>query len=660
MKTLSLRWLLVAVVIAAVGIRFLDLGRSSVRTDEINFLMYVIRGQSLLDLWSNPPWLNQIPLADSIPLVWHAFRPGPPDEHSVREPFALIGSATVAGVAAWLARRRGLAAGVLVGVWMGLLPFHVLQSREAYYYVVVMAASAGMTLLTADLMTRLDAGEVLSRRSVVAWTAWTAVSCLAHMSTWVVAAVCWVLLLGTGLARLPVTSRKRHITSLLVSAAVIGVFMIRWVWRAFAELVRVGREGGHIGGDVGWVAPRVLPFFTAGANIWGVVLSLCVVCAGGYAIAQMVRKRRADWDVVYLALTAITVAGFAVVYAYIGFVGGGVAKITYFSVMLPVFLVWAAYSLDIVASSLPGKWPWVMRVAVPCAIAAVLAKPAWMITQLEGKPTPYKKLRDWLDTNLDPGSVVVIDRWLEPWNEMALYAPKNVAVTFTVPDHPYETYKQLRWRDVTQQAIEQDKLQGFIRLTRNHEARDGLWTWPESHFARRGKVVNDTIIWLHERGYLSADGKYGPPYERAVVEIFYDRREDALARKREAGEKCFIVFNSTTGYSKSGPLFILRYQTQEFIDWRVLEQSCTVDAYNLTDASQTVHLKVRGVAPRGAKTVVGPNGQQFQFGFDELQEWTIGPVDLEPGKNAISLSDPGWEKDKRPLLIADVEIVAEP
>ena len=70
----------------------------------------------------------------------------------MREPFALIGSLTVIGVTLWLARRRGLSAGILLGVWMGLLPLHVYHSREAYYYVVVMACAAGMMLDTADLM----------------------------------------------------------------------------------------------------------------------------------------------------------------------------------------------------------------------------------------------------------------------------------------------------------------------------------------------------------------------------------------------------------------------------------------------------------------------------------------------------------------------------
>ena len=58
------------VLALAAGLRFADLSRSAVRSDEINFLNYVERNQSLVDLWKTPPWFNQIPLADSVPIVW--------------------------------------------------------------------------------------------------------------------------------------------------------------------------------------------------------------------------------------------------------------------------------------------------------------------------------------------------------------------------------------------------------------------------------------------------------------------------------------------------------------------------------------------------------------------------------------------------------------
>ena len=58
------------VLAVAGGLRFRDLAHAAVRSDEINFLNYVARDQSLVELWKTPPWFNQIPLADSLPIAW--------------------------------------------------------------------------------------------------------------------------------------------------------------------------------------------------------------------------------------------------------------------------------------------------------------------------------------------------------------------------------------------------------------------------------------------------------------------------------------------------------------------------------------------------------------------------------------------------------------
>jgi hypothetical protein len=651
---------LLGVLLATTWLRFTDLGRSAARTDEINFLMQAARGQSLLDLWTNPPWLNQIPFADSIAIAWSRLRPGGPDERSLREPFALLGCLTVAGSVVWLVRRRGLSAGILLGLWLGLLPFHVDQSREAYYYVLAMACAAGLTLHTVDMLARLRDGQSLSIATYAAWTGWAALTCLSHMGTWAVTAMCWLMLLWAGVWGIPAPRRTRHLTAMSWVAVLTGIFMFRWVWRAFAELQRVSQADGHIGGAFAWVAPRVLPFFTAGANVFGILASLLLLGAGVRLFVLRMRRPRDERDCVYEALTMVTAAGFIAAYAYVAAVGGGVAKVTYFSAVLPVFLVWAAYTLDLVAAGLPGRGPAVMRLSLPCLIAGVLALPAWMTTRLEGRPVPYKRIRDWLDANLDPGSVVLIDRWFEPWNEMAVYAPKNVTVTFSVPDEPYETYRQLRWRDVTEDMIEQGRAQGFIRLVRKYESQDGLWTWPETYFAHREVITNDVFIWLRDRGYVTDDSAYTSNPGRLVIEIFYDLREDIVARRRAAGDRFAVFFDKTMRFEKTGPMGIFRVQTQQFMDWRVLEKSGIVDVYNLTDTARRARIRVRGVSPAGVKAVVGAGIHRFEFGGGQLQEWVLGPVNLETGLNAVSFTDPGWERNSRPLFIQSVDVLPEP
>ncbi len=654
-------WIVVlAVLPLAAWLRFADLGRATVRADEITLLEQVARGQSVLDLWRNPPWMNQIPFVDTFTMIWNGLRPGPPDERTVREPYAILGTLTVIGVAAWLSRRRGLAAAMLVGVWMSLLPYHLYQSREAYYYVAAMALAGGMTLQTVDMLVRLRDGEVPSLTAYAAWTAWAVGTCLTHMSTWVVALACWDLLLATGFRSVLKPRRRRHIGLMAAAAAVIGLVMQRWVWRAVAEALNPMQGGGHIGLPFAWVAPRVLPFFTAGDNAFGVVASATILAAGVWAVTKNRRMPPPARDAVYNALTLVTITGLLAAYAYVGAVGGGKGKITYFSAVLPVFLAWSAYTLDIVAAGLPRTLPAIVRVALPCAALLVLAKPAWMVTRLDGKATPYRKLVEWLDANLDPGSVVVVDRWFEPWNEMARYAPQKVFVTFTVPDEPYETYRQLRWREVTQQFIERGGAQAFIRLVRNHENRDGLWGWPESYFAHRAGVVNDAGLWLRRHGYDALGPTAFSPDSQCAPEIFYDLRADTVARQRAAGKISAVFFNETMRYLKSGPLGIFPIQTEQFMDWRVLAKAGTVDVYNLTDSRLRVRVRVRAAAPAGPKRVLGPEGEEFQFGGGQRQDWLMGPLELEPGANSIPLTDPRWSTEGRPLLISDVEVVPTP
>jgi hypothetical protein len=239
---------------------------------------------------------------------------------------------------------------------------------------------------------------------------------------------------------------------------------------------------------------------------------------------------------------------------------------------------------------------------------------------------------------------------------MARYAPSKVFVTFTVPDEPYETYRQLRWRDVTEEFIERGGAQAFIRLTRNHENRDGLWTWPERHFARRAAIVSDAATWLRRNGYDAVEPYSSSSGHQLTTEIFYDLRSDVVARKREAGERFAVFYDDTLRYEKSGPMGIFRVQTEQFMDWRVLAKVGTFDVVNLTDQERRVFVKLRGVAPAGPKVVIGPEEERKEFSAGKLQDWFIGPVTLAPGSNPLTLTDSQRAESPSPLFIAGIEI----
>ena len=646
-----LKWLgAMAVVLAlAGGLRFHDLAHAAVRSDEIAFLFRTQQNQSLVELWKSPPWFNQIPLADSVPVVWERLTRQVVDEGVVRQPFALLGWLTVAFCTGWMMRRKGLGAGILLGLWLAVLPYHVYHSREAYYYVLVMLFTSGMVLRGADFTTRLRRGTELKSREYAEWAGWTLMACLSHMSVWVVAGVTGLWLALAGWAGLKGTARRRHLLALGLLALVLAGGMVRWVLRAIHEMQRAAADpSAHIGSAFNWVGPRVLPFFAGGANAIGIVILALV----GVAITMNLwrtRGRPAKEDVLYATLLGIVSCGLICTYVYITVVGGGEkAKLAYFAANLPGFITLAAMSLDKVWERLGDRRRQVLDFGAGLVFVGLLLLPSWEVTQLSGKPAAYREIRSWLDTNLAPGDVVIVDRWLEPWNEMALYAPSNVTVTFSIPDEPYENYVGGNWRKVTKKLYERNGAQAFIRLQRNHEKRIGLWTWPETWFHHRAVVTNEAGLWLRDRGFAPME-EYYTESNRVMTEIFYDTHADIAARAQAAGKDAVWFFGA--GWQLYKP-----WQQGDFTDYHVLENSGAMEICNLHDQPLRMKGEVTAAAVGGTQTIrIGAlTSLSFSAGRLDSQAFQLA---LPPGNSSLP-----WKKlgNGGAVLVRDFQLqVAE-
>jgi hypothetical protein len=260
-------------------------------------------------------------------------------------------------------------------------------------------------------------------------------------------------------------------------------------------------------------------------------------------------------------------------------------------------------------------------------VAAVLAVPAWQVARLGGKSTDYRAVRAWLDEHLSPGDVAIVDRWYEPWNEMRIYAPSNVFVTFTVPDEPYENYVGHDWRGVTRGVIEGNGAQAFIRLTRNHEQRMGLWTWPETWFRHRAVVTNTAGAWLRDTGFAPMEEFY-TERNRVETEIFYDTHEDIADKARGAGREAIGFFGRGWGLFKP-------WQQGDFADYRVLEDEAEMEVWNLGASTVRVRAEVTAAAMGGAQTVQAGEGPPRTFPAGQL---TTRPFDLDltPGAQTVS------------------------
>lgn len=624
---------LLAALALAGWVRFADLARAATRADELNLMRYAKEGMSVVELWRHPPFGNQIPLADSIPVAWAKVQPWRTvDEGLVREPFAWLGWLTVAIGAGW-ARKKGNAwAALLAAVWLGLAPFHVFHARSAYYYGLMMFFATGMILHTVELAQGLLAGVSPKIR---AWTLWFLLAlgtCLSHMSAWAVAGMMACLLAWAGWTGLSGPRRKTFFAWWSGTAAVLLLSMSRWIFRAVQEMRLEAANSArdpeltHVGFSLDWIVSRTLAIFVGGANWigWGLVGAML---AAGAFVWWRARKEAANKGNAVGVLGWAVWLGLAAALAYVGLVGGGKGKWVYLSAPAPALIVWAALIVDRFWALWGEKTrKWGMAACV-LAVAGALLYPALQVTRLDGKPAAYRHIQRWLDEHLSPGDVAIVDRWFEPWCEMGFYPATNVFVSFTVPDEPYRNYVGYNWRKTTQALFERNGAQAFIRLARNHEKRMGLWTWPETWFKRRAVVANAAGLWLRNTGFAPMEEYYSES-NRVETEIFYDTHDDVAERAKAAGQDAAWFFGN------GWPLF-KPWQQGDFSDYRVLEGGATLEVRNL----RGVPLKLRGtvVAAAMGETQTVRIGEQSPLAFPagQLAEKNF-ELDLPPGKHAIA------------------------
>lgn len=607
-------WLAVALVAVVLGcwLRGTHLERSATRSDEINQLRYAERGPAAaVELWKNPPWLNQIPFVDGIPALWCGWLGREVDIRTVREPFALAGMATLLLCAAWAWRRRGAAAGALCAVWLGLMPFAVYQSREAYYYAPAMLFAAWMALRAVDLAGDLSEGRAAPWWRYAEWYLAAQGTCLCHMSGWAVTAAAGAWIAVAGWRGLSGKARTRHAVATGAIALALLAGTIRWVLRALQEVHNANTGvGHHTGNPAGWVLSRAVPVMTGG-GCFGVAALVAVVAAAVW-IGWRRRSGRDAADPGLARLGWGAWGALAVSAASIAIIGNGVAKWTYFAVAVPIWIVWCSAVLASAWERLGGRKRAMGLAATAAGLAAVLAWPAWEVTRVEGKPTPYHALRAWLDGHLAEGDVAIVDRWLEPWNEMALYAPEKVNVGFTVPDEPYEQYVANDWRGVTKRFFEQNGAQAFIRLSRNHADRMGVWTWPEKWFAHRSVVTNAAGLRLAKTGFAPMEEFYLNP-SRVEVEIFWDTHEEAAAKQFARGAPAAVFFGG--GWRLFKP-----WQQGDFRDYRILgDEKGVVEVWRPAGLEKKkCRVLVTGTAVGGEATLRAGRGGLMRFRPGEI------------------------------------------
>lgn len=652
-------------LVVAVGafFRLYDLDLAAFRADE--FLLWKLAERKvppsdILTKWFEvsgvvaqmplPAWIAQIFFKT---IGWHV------TPYTARLPYALLGVLTVP--VAFLGGRRfgGAVYGLILAALVAVNPFHIGMSREAYFYSCALLGHFVNFWALWRIWARLEANERLVCSDLIVLGLATFLSGYSQLSGLILCA-------GVGLWLFLAGVRKRKQNPLVVRdlAKLVAVYAVvltpllfaSWGLRPLFEQLFGHAEENKQVFDVSGVnlwkgLLQSLLQFGWGWTAWGWILFVVLTFAGLVRFIQE-RDTRGWW---VIGACAFMIAVFAVVREAAAIL----YEARYMSWLLPFYLGWVA---------VPLAWPFikttsgpspssVLRAAGVTLLAASLGwscYPAWLQTQLTGKPTPYWDILRWANENLPRGTVVLVDRWYEPWNEIAAHASTNdkVYFTFTVPNEPLATFLQNRWREVSRAFLEKNPDAAYLEIAKTYfeAAGVGPWEWPRTYFARHHAITNEAGLKLGKMGLANRGDFFAPNTNRVVVEFFYNTRDDVVARWKQQNQKVGVMFGAGWGYAKPWQ------QTGDFRDWRVLTDRAHLDLFNLTEQPLDVRVRLRGAAVGGMKRIATSNGLVRDFANGKLDTWPIEWRGVPPGLSALVLSDVLGGSARNPLLVDEVAI----
>ena len=662
-------WMALGLVIGlGAFFRLMWLGEAAFGADTMMFYDLCHRPLSAGAIWID--WLNLVGRTGQFPFAL-AFTRGfvdlfhlPVTDFTIRLPMALFGIATVPAAVLAGALLGGKRFGLFFGLLLALNPFHIQLSREGYFYPPVLLGSIMMLWSTIWIFRRRNSVAPLPVR----WYLMTAVGFFlltySHLSGWwlaclvvpfTMAMVIWRLKKGQG--------RPSEIIVLSVIYLLIGIPLLVLPWAVPYFVDDIMRPGG-----------KTYAFRIFGENtlsLWTMISSTGTIMAWGNTLVRAVFTG----GVVVLTLGILFfrfwtnqslafIIGFllaADMLYYIGLSSSGLPFATrYQAFIMPLYLlllaygIWHAGSLGRLTRRLNPRLRRGAAWAMAGAAILLYLEPAWASSRLTGNPIPYKDLARWCDTQLPPRTLVLADRWFDPWNELRVNNSTNVYFTFTVPNEPPDVYLKVRWRDTAKAFFDKFPDAAFFEKGSFYDRPEvGPWTWPSQYFARKATFTNEAGIKLREMGLGYRVDSSAACSNLVVIRLYYNTREDALAKARNQGKSSLVFFGPEWGYVK------LWQQLQDFRDWRVLEGKAALDIHNLAPQTNIVTLLIRGMAVNGGKRVRFGMLSQADFQNRQLAEWRIERVPLKPGLNQFVLSDALWSVAKIPLLVDQVKVLAE-
>ncbi|HMP74871.1 MAG TPA: hypothetical protein PKE12_01120 [Kiritimatiellia bacterium] len=650
MKATSLKLqipLLVALA-AAAFFRLYDLAEPAFRADTILFYNITRQVDGAWTIMSQ--WLSLMGISAQLPFPM-AFTEGfmnlfglEPGHFTLRLPAVLWGLGAVAAAWALGLRLGGRATAFALALIAAFNPYLILTSREAYFYPPMVLGSFLLPVAAIDAVRGWRLREtVIPVRRIAVHLCGMFLMIYSQPSGWFAG----LLLAGTSalftvLHALRVPALRTRAMTLIGLSIVIGLPVLFADWgvpqllkSSSAEMRSWAQRVFEGGPSLPQMLATSATAFFVGRGYFNAALTILLFGGGIWCLIRV--ARREPWLLVIPAILAVGMASFLVGREATGAGFYSRYMLAYLPLYLSLLVLGLRCCTDGIAARRPG-WP-AERAMHGAAILLALINllPAWWCTQLSGKPTPYKLIRDWLDTNLPRGTLVITDRWLEPWNEMALYQPTNVTVTFTVPDEPYDQFLANRWRDSVQDFFSKFPDAAYMEIARNYWDRPatGRWAWPQQYFARQTTLTNTAALKLREYGLANREDYFAATTNRVLVNIYWNTADDLLARARAEGRDSLLLFGPDWGYAKPWQ------QTRSFTDYRVLQERATLRVFWLGDQPAQATLRLRAAAIGGNKIVNFAGIAAREFPANQLISVEIGPLALQPGETSIELRDAG-------------------
>lgn len=656
------RWFapLTLIIIVLIGsyFRLADLGMAALRADE-GFFMNLCRQDTspvqIFKKWTVMQNLSgQLPFAAALTKGFVSILHLPVNHFTVHLPSALWGIAAI--LAAYGAGRAfaGVAFGLAMALMLALNPYHIQVSREAYYYAPLVCGSflglwsilwtldvvrgkasvtplfyvvhiLGFFLLTYSQTSGWPLGLVLSVTVVVGFV-------LPLLKQKRLSRPYLYLMIAFLVIGLPLLlcewglKQQMQASTAEVRAAVTKIFGVNPIWSALWSTAT----------SYGWGRTPVRASFTALALILG--LAVCV--------------RNVRTDKRFLLPWLLMIAGF--LFAYFSLRARGTPLMSrYVVALMPLYLTIIVTGLmraeDLFPHSEekpPNRW-WLR--AIPVGIAALLwVAPAYACTQLTGIPTPYKDINAWVDANLPKGTLVLVDRWFEPWCELKDEPATNVFYTYTIPDEPLGVYTQMNWRATATNFFATNPDAAYLEVSKHFwdNPAVGPWDWPSRFFAHRVSFTNQAGMKLREWGLANREDFYAPHTNRVIVDVYYNTREDVLAKAKAAGQSCLALFGEGWGYIKA----------KDHRDWRVLHGDAQIDLYNLTAAPTNVLVSIMGVSVGGGKQIQLAKQVSCRFEADTIGRCQFHINGLPPGHTSLTVRDDLWPLIKVPLAVQELTV----